>query len=99
MTAERREPGSYVEPENDIVFLLCENVVWISGYGGAGKSTIAKHLQRERGYTRCDLGPWLRKLYKEEERKLESELLSRSDNPCKLGFLTSLKILWHAFDS
>jgi len=74
MTAERRELGSYAEPENDVVFPLCENVVWISGYGGAGKSTIAKYLQRERGYTRCDLGPWLRKLYKEEERKLESEI-------------------------
>lgn len=69
MTAERGESGSVLEPENDVVFPLCEEVIWISGYGGAGKSTISRYLQQERGYTRCDLGPWLRNFYREEQTK------------------------------
>jgi dephospho-CoA kinase len=66
MAVERKEQYFSTEPKNDVIFPICEKVVWVSGYGGAGKSTLAKFLQNERGYTRCDLGPWVRKLYREE---------------------------------
>lgn len=75
MTAERKEPSSSIELENDVVFPQCENVVWVSGYGGAGKSTLAEFLQRERGYTRWELGAWLRRLYKEEAKEKSDRIL------------------------
>lgn len=75
MTAERKEPSSSIELKNDVVFPQCENVVWVSGYGGAGKSTLAKFLQRECGYTKCELGQWLRELYREEAKEKGDRIL------------------------
>ena len=75
MNIERKDTGVYTELENDVIFPYCEEVVWVSGYGGAGKSTFAKFLQQEYGYTRCDLGPWVRKLYSEEARLKNGKIL------------------------
>ncbi len=75
MAVERKEQNYSGELENNITFPQCERVVWVSGYGGAGKSTLARFLQQERGYTRCELGAWVRRLYKEEMEEKNGEIL------------------------
>ncbi|HUS60153.1 MAG TPA: hypothetical protein VMX76_02105 [Nevskiaceae bacterium] len=46
------------------IFWSCTEVIWVAGYGGAGKSTFARFIEKF-GHSRVGLGSSVRTLYKE----------------------------------
>ncbi len=59
MTIDKEKENSY-----PILFENCTEVVWVIGYGGAGKSTLSQVLQEEFGFTRVELGAKVNSSYK-----------------------------------
>lgn len=65
--------------ECGIIFENCVKTFWIIGYGGAGKSSLSKILEKEHDFTRIELGRQVLSSYKESAAEFNDQPLSMLD--------------------